>query len=114
MTAYRISGEQKANNYRRGLVIAGAAAAAFAAVAIAPATASAMPTGGGSAVETINELQARGYHVQLNKNNTAPLSQCSVTDVHGLSGTNFDSKGHRINSGQFDTVHVNVSCQPQD
>jgi len=29
MTAYRISGEQKVNNRRRGLVIAGAAAAAL-------------------------------------------------------------------------------------
>lgn len=113
MTAYRISGEQKANNYRRGLVIAGAAAAAFAAVAIAPATASALPTGGGSAVDTINELQSRGYHVQVNTSTSGPLSSCSVTDVHGLSGSNIDSRGQRINSGQFDTVYVNVQCRPQ-
>ncbi|MUL64863.1 hypothetical protein BOO86_10355 [Mycobacterium sp. CBMA 234] len=93
--------------------MAGAAAAVFTTALIAPAVSTALPTGGGSAVDTVNELQARGYHVQLNANTTAPLSQCSVTDVHGLSGTNFDSKGHRIDSGQFDTVYVNVSCRPQ-
>ncbi len=115
MTAYLISGEQKVNNRRRGLVIAGAAAAAFAAVAISPAvgTASALPTGGGSAVDTINELQSRGYHVQVNTSTSGPLSACSVTDVHGLSGTNVDNRGQRINSGQFDTVYVNVQCRPQ-
>ena len=113
MTAYRISGEQKANNTRRGLVIVGAAAAAIAAAALAPATASALPTGGGSAVDTINELQSRGYHVQVNTSTSGPLSACSVTDVHGLTGSNIDGRGQRINSGQFDTVYVNVQCRPQ-
>jgi hypothetical protein len=113
MTAYRISGEQKVNARRRGLVIAGAAAATLAAAALAPATASALPTGGGSAVDTINELQSRGYHVQINTSTSGPLSACSVTDVHGLSGSNVDSRGQRINSGQFDTVYVNVQCRPQ-
>ena len=113
MTAYRISGEQNVNNRRRGLVIAGAAAAAFAALTIDPATASALPTGVGSAVDTINELQARGYHVQVNTSTSGPLSSCSVTDVHGLSGSNVDGRGQRINSGQFDTVYVNVQCRPQ-
>lgn len=113
MTAYRISGEQKANNKRRGLVIVGAAAAAIAAATLAPATASALPTGGGSAVDTINELQSRGYHVQVNTSTSGPLSACSVTDVHGLTGSNIDSRGQRINSGQFDTVYVNVQCRPQ-
>ncbi|WP_020100894.1 hypothetical protein [Mycobacterium sp. 360MFTsu5.1] len=113
MTAYRISGEQKANNKRRGLVIVGAAAAAIAAGALAPATASALPTGGGSAVDTVNELQSRGYHVQVNTSTSGPLSACSVTDVHGLTGSNIDGRGQRINSGQFDTVYVNVQCRPQ-
>ena len=73
----------------------------------------ALPTGGGSAVDTINELQSRGYHVQVNTSTSGPLSSCSVTDVHGLSGSNIDSRGQRINSGQFDTVYVNVQCRPQ-
>ncbi|WP_348536296.1 hypothetical protein [Mycobacterium sp. OTB74] len=98
-------------NSRRCMV---AAAFAVAAVAIAPMTsASAMPTGGGSATDTVHDLQARGYHVQLNANTTAPLSQCSVTDVHGLNSSNVDHTGHRVNQDQFDTVYVNVSCRPQ-
>ncbi|MDR3664610.1 MAG: hypothetical protein P4L86_30200 [Mycobacterium sp.] len=114
MTNSRTQGEHKAN-YRRLLAVTAGVAAAFAVTAVSPiaGTASALPTGGGSAVETINDLQARGYHVQLNTNTTAPLSQCSVTDVHGLSGTNFDHNGQRINPGQFDTVYVNVSCRAQ-
>jgi hypothetical protein len=36
-----------------------------------------------------------------------------VTDVHGLTGSNIDGRGQRINSGQFDTVYVNVQCRPQ-
>lgn len=113
MTNYRISVEHKVN-YRRCLAAAAAATGAFSLVAMAPiAQATALPTGGGSAADTVHELQARGYHVQLNANTTAPLSQCSVTDVHGLSGSNFDHSGQRIDSGQFDTVYVNVSCRPQ-
>ena len=75
--------------------------------------ASAMPTGGGSATDTVHELQSRGYHVQLNANTTAPLSQCSVTDVHGLSDSNIDNRGHKIDPSQFTTVYVNVQCRPQ-
>ena len=82
--------------------------------AAAPAAyAAAMPTGGGSAVDTVHELQSRGYHVQINANTTAPLSQCSVTDVHGLSGSNIDHTGHKLDSTQFDTVYVSVFCRQQ-
>jgi len=88
--------------------------AAFAMTALTPvAGASAMPTGGGSAVDTVHELQSRGYHVQINANTTAPLSQCSVTEVHGLSNSNSDSSGRKLDPSQFDTVYVNVFCRQQ-
>jgi hypothetical protein len=61
----------------------------------------------------VQDLQARGYHVQLNANTTAPLGQCSVTDVHGLADSNIDHTGHKIDPGQFTTVYVNLSCRPQ-
>ncbi len=77
------------------------------------AYASAMPTGGGSAVDTVSDLQSRGYHVQINANTTAPLSQCSVTDVHGLSGSNIDHTGSKIDAAQFHTVYVDVFCRQQ-
>lgn len=82
------------------------------ALALAP-TAAALPTGGGSAADTVHELQSRGYHVQLNSNTTAPLSQCSVTDVHGLSDSNINDTGHKLDPSQFTTVYVNVQCRPQ-
>ena len=46
---------------------------------------------------------AQGYNVQLNGSATAPLSQCAVTGTHG------DSPG-RIDSTQFTTVYVDISC----
>ncbi len=64
--------------------------------------AAAMPTGS-SAADTVSSLQAQGYNVQLNGPATAPLSQCAVTGTHG------DSPG-RIDSTQFTTVYVDISC----
>ena len=81
-------------------------------LALAP-IAGALPTGGGSAADTVQDLQARGYHVQLNANTTASLDQCSVTDVHGLADSNIDHTGHKIDPTQFSTVFVNVFCRPQ-
>lgn len=111
MNKTRPANEPKVN-YRRCLVAG--AAVAFAAAAMAPAiSASALPTGGGSAADTVQDLQARGYHVQLNANTTAALSQCAVTDIHGLSDSNIDHTGHKIDPAQFTTVFVNVFCRPQ-
>jgi hypothetical protein len=104
-------GERRVN--RRRCLVAGTAIA-FVAASMAPAiTASALPTGGGSAADTVQDLQARGYHVQLNANTTAALSQCAVTDIHGLSDSNIDHTGHKIDPAQFTTVFVNVFCRPQ-
>jgi hypothetical protein len=58
------------------------AAAGLAAVTIglsAPATAA--PSGTGSAQDTINDLQANGYKVILNKLSDAPLNQATVVGV---------------------------------
>jgi monoamine oxidase len=93
------------------ITTATAGALAAAALGLAGAAAAA-PTGGSSAADTIASLQAEGYNVQLNGSQTAPLSRCIVTDVHGLSGT--DSAGQRINPTQFDTVYVDISCPPRN
>jgi hypothetical protein len=45
------------------------------------APAAAAPTGPGSAQQTINELQAQGYTVIVNRIGTAPLDQASVVAV---------------------------------
>jgi hypothetical protein len=43
--------------------------------------AAAAPTGPGSAQQTINELQAQGYTVIVNRIGTAPLDQATVVAV---------------------------------
>jgi hypothetical protein len=76
------------------------------------APASAAPSGTGSASDTVRDLQSRGYHVQINSNANTGLSNCRVTGVHGLSDSNIDSSGYRIDPSLHTTVYVNVSCQP--
>jgi hypothetical protein len=73
--------------------------------------ASAAPTGTLSAADTVESLQAEGYSVQTNGAATEPLSQCTVTGVHGLDKT--DSAGRRLDPTQFATVYVDISC-PSD
>ena len=65
------------------------------------APASAVPTGGTSAVDTVAALQAQGYNVALNGIADVPLSECIVTDVHGLSDV------------RPTTAYVDISC-PSD
>jgi hypothetical protein len=57
------------------------------------AHAGAAPTGVGSAADTVKELQADGYTVQVNGAANGPLSQCTVTGVHPGS-----------------TVYVDIAC----
>src|SRR5262245_5571802 len=45
------------------------------------APASAAPAGPGNALQTINELQAQGYRVIVNRVGTAPLDQATVVAV---------------------------------
>ncbi len=80
---------------------------ALAATALGLAGAAAAVPTGSSAADTVSSLQAQGYNVQLNGSATAPLSQCAVTGVHG------DSPG-RIDSTQFTTVYVDISCPPSN
>jgi hypothetical protein len=55
--------------------------------------AAAVPTGAGSAADTVKSLQADGYTVQINGATTSPLSECTVTAVHPGS-----------------TVYVDIAC----
>ena len=79
-----------------------AVSAAVAAALLAPALpASAAPTGGTSALDTVAALQQQGYDVALNGIADVPLSECIVTDVHGLSDV------------RPTTAYVDISC-PSD
>jgi hypothetical protein len=91
------------------------AAAAFAALSGGSlgwsGPAAALPSGG-SASETIAQLQAEGYQVQVNGTVNTPLSQCRVLEVSGLRGT--ESGGVRLHPAQLDTAFVDVSCPSHD
>jgi hypothetical protein len=75
---------------------------AGAAVALA-GPASAAPLGGSSADNVVQTLQARGYTVQINGAQVAPLDRCTATDVDGLDGP----------APAGSTVYVTIDC-PND
>ena len=67
----------------------------------------AAPLGGSNASDAVAALQAQGFDVQINGDRSAPLSECTVTDISGLAGT--DSMGHS-SATKGSTVYVGVSC----
>ena len=67
----------------------------------------AVPLGGSNASDAVSQLQAQGFDVQINGDQSAPLSECTVTGISGLSGT--DSTGHS-SATKGSTVYVGVAC----
>ena len=86
------------------IAIAVAGALVAGCLAVAPA-ATAAPTGGSNAADTVKTLRDMGYNVQLNGTVSGPLSQCIATGVHGL--TNSDPT-------VFTTAYVDISCPSSD
>lgn len=85
------------------LAVGTAAAGALGAAALGfagTAAASGDGVGNSSAADTVNSLQANGYNVQLNGTPDVPLSECSVTGIHGLTG----------GSAGLATAYVDISC----
>ena len=92
----------------RTMTTAAACAGLFLTMGIgAAATASASS----SAPDTIAQLEAEGYHVQVNGPRASPLSYCSVTNVHGLRDSNVDDDGKIIDQDLHTTVYVDIACQ---
>lgn len=90
-------------NTMKKLTITTAAAGALAAAALGLAgAAAAAPSGVTSAADTVANLRAQGYNVQINGTSAGSLSSCTVTGVHGLSAMKDPSA--------FDTVYVDISC----
>ena len=91
-------------------IVSGAAAGVIGLAA--PAVAA--PTGPGSAQQTINELQADGYTVIVNRIGTAPLDQASVVAVrpgqtYSRTDTGVPGAGNDIHTTVTDkTVYVDV------
>ena len=71
----------------------------------APAVAD--PLAGGSAADAVSSLQARGYDVEVQGDTESPLSECTATQISGLSGTNSAGQGG-VPKGS--TVYVTVAC----
>lgn len=92
-----------------------AGAMAFAAVGLA-GVANAAPAGPATASETVNALQAQGFHVILNRIGTAPLDKCVVSGVRpGQTYTRMDSGAPGAGSSivttvTAKTVYVDVDC----
>ena len=85
------------------------AAVTIAALGLSP-VATAVPTGGSPADDTVDWLHEHGYHVQLNGKPNGPLSQCIATGVHGMRSSNVDSHGRQLDPAQMTTVYVDISC----
>jgi hypothetical protein len=96
-----------------GLATATIAGAAAAVIGLA-APAAAAPTGPGNAQQTINELQAKGYTVIVNRTGTAPLDQATVVAVrpgqtYSRTDTGVPGAGNDIYTTVTDkTVYVDV------
>jgi hypothetical protein len=92
------------------------AGAAVGAVLTSSGAAAAAPTGPVTADDTVSALQAGGFHVILNKTGTAPLDQCTVTEVRpGQTFQRVDSGAPGAGSGivttvTAKTVYVDVVC----
>jgi hypothetical protein len=90
------------NKFAIATTIAGILAAGAMAM---PGAAIAAPTGGSNAADAVKDLQDMGYNVQLNGTVRGPLSQCTVTDVHGLANSD---------PTVFTTAYVDISCPSSD
>ena len=65
------------------VMFATVAATALAALTLgAPAVATAVPSGTGSAQDTVDQLEGKGYHVMVEKLGPAPLALCTVDWLH--------------------------------
>jgi hypothetical protein len=88
------------------------AASGLAAAALGLAVpADAAPSGSGSAQDTINELQANGYKVVLNKISDVPLDQAKVVAVRPgreITRPVTDSGGDLRQEVLYTTVYVDV------
>lgn len=95
------------------LGLAAVAASGLAAAVLGLATpAVAAPTGPGHAQDTINELQADGYNVIINRVGTTPLAQATVVAVRPgqtYSRTDSGNPGDSLATTVTDkTVYVDV------
>ena len=91
------------------LILAAAAVGSLAAGGLGlAAQASAIPLTGEPADSAVRALEARGYTVRINQAVSVALSQCTVTGVSGLRGTEDD--GVLRDPGSLNVAFLDVNC----
>jgi len=85
-----------------------AAAALAAATLTAAGPAQAVSASGNNGADVVSTLRSEGYNVQVDGAPSAPLSACTVTDVHGLP--NPADPTQRADSRMINNVYVDVTC----
>ncbi|CAM5709969.1 hypothetical protein MAUB1S_02672 [Mycolicibacterium aubagnense] len=85
-----------------------AAAALAAATLMTAGPAQAASVSGNNGADVVSTLRSEGYNVQVDGAPSAPLSACTVTDVHGLP--NPADPTQRADTHMINNVYVDVSC----
>jgi len=85
-----------------------AAAALAAATLTAAGPAQAASASGNNGADVVSTLRSEGYNVQVDGVPSAPLSACTVTDVHGLP--NPADPTQRADTRMINNVYVDVTC----
>lgn len=106
-------GNWMTNNLLMKTVAVASAAVALGFASSAPALAA--PTGETSAQATINDLEAQGLRVILNKVGNAPIDQCTVTAVRQGSDVKHSwvqrgPSGNVNNLVRYTTTYVDLMC----
>jgi hypothetical protein len=95
------------------LTSAAIAGGAFITLAVGlSAGAQAVPSGIGSAQDTVNELEDNGFKVVLNKMGAGPLDHCTVDSVRpGETVTrSVQNGGELVNQIVYQTVYLTAKC----
>ena len=84
------------------------AAALAAATLLTAGPAQAASASGNNGADVVSALRSEGYNVQVDGAPSAPLSACTVTDVHGLP--NAADPTQRADTHTITNVYVDVTC----
>ena len=74
------------------------------------ANAAAIPLAGEPADQAVRALESEGYTVRVNQTVDVPLSQCTVTGISGLRGT--EDNGVLFEPDRLNVASVDVNCPP--
>lgn len=94
-------------------LISTAAAALVSAALVGAGSAQAASASGNNASDVIGTLNGEGYNVQVDGTPSAPLSGCTVTDIHGLPNP-ANALTQHADPKMITNVYVDVDCASDD